>query len=197
VLTQIGGKRESNFTEPLGMLSDCHKRIQYFLRSLVVLAEHALDGPLDGSLDEDQRGRLETALRYFREGGPRHTADEEESLFPRLRSIDTPAIREAFAKIEDLEADHRQAEAKHREVDTIGRRWLADGHITNKEAAQLSALLTGLSRLYDRHLDVEEGEIFAIARAVLPEFEKEALGQEMARRRGILLHPVNAESHEA
>jgi len=197
VLTQIGGKRESNFTEPLGMLSDCHKRIQYFLRSLVVLAEQALDGPLSEPLNKDQRIRLETALHYFREGGPRHTADEEESLFPRLRSIDTPAIREAFAKIEELEADHKRAEAKHREVDTIGRRWLADGHITNKEATQLSALLAGLSRLYDRHLVIEESEIFAIARAVLPEFEKEALGQEMARRRGILLRSVNAEPYRA
>lgn len=175
------------------MLSDCHKRIQYFLRSLVVLAEQALDGPLN----KDQRIRLETALHYFREGGPRHTADEEESLFPRLRSIDTPAIREAFAKIEDLEADHRRAEAKHREVDTIGQRWLADGHITNKEATQLSALLAGLSKLYDRHLVIEESEIFAIARTVLPEFEKEALGQEMARRRGILLRSVNAEPYRA
>jgi hemerythrin-like domain-containing protein len=175
------------------MLSDCHKRIQYFLRSLVALAGHALDGPLN----KDQRIRLETALRYFREGGPRHTADEEESLFPRLRSIDTPAIRETFAKIEGLEADHRQAEAKHREVDTIGRRWLADGHITSEEATQLSALLAGLSRLYDRHLVIEEAEIFAIARSVLPEFEKEALGQEMARRRGILLRTVNVESHRA
>ena len=193
MLTQIGGKRESNFTEPLGMLSDCHKRIQYFLRALVVLAEHALDGPLN----QDQRIRLETALRYFCEGGPRHTADEEQSLFPRLRSIDTPAIRETFAKIEDLEADHRQAEAKHREVDTIGRRWLADGQITDKEATQLSALLAGLSRLYDRHLVIEETEIFTVARAVLPASEKEALGQEMARRRGILLHPVDPELHQA
>ncbi len=25
---QIGGKRESDFTQPLGLLSDCHKRIQ-------------------------------------------------------------------------------------------------------------------------------------------------------------------------
>ena len=175
------------------MLSDCHKRIQYFLQSLVALAEHALDEPLS----KDSRIRLETALRYFRESGPRHTADEEESLFPRLRSLDTPAVREAFAKIEDLEADHRQAEAKHREVDMIGRRWLEDGHIADREATQLSALLAGLSRLYERHLDVEETEIFAIARAVLPESEREALGQEMARRRGILLRTVSVESHRA
>lgn len=183
MLTQIGGKRESNFTEPLGMLSDCHKRIQYFLRTLVTLTEHALEGPLN----QDRRIRLETALRYFREGGPRHTADEEESLFPRLRCIDTPEAHQAFAKIERLEADHRQAETMHREVDALGREWLSNGHIADAAAAGLTALLTSLSEIYEHHLVVEETEIFAIARAALSDAEKESLGLEMARRRGILL----------
>ena len=193
MLTQIGGKRESNFTEPLGMLSDCHKRIQYFLRALVALAAQTPDGPLN----RDQRIRLETALRYFREGGPRHTADEEESLFPLLRSINTPEIRQAFVKIDALEADHKRAEAKHRKVDAIGSRWLLNGQISMNEAAQLTTLLAGLSRLYERHLAVEEAEIFAVASAVLSDSEKEGLGQEMARRRGILLRPVKTDLREA
>lgn len=193
MLTQIGGKRESNFTEPLGMLTDCHKRIQYFLRSLVVLAEHALDGPLS----RDQRLRLETALRYFREGGPRHTADEEQSLFPRMRLIDTLAVREALAKIEDLEAEHRYAEARHREVDVIGQRWLSQEYITGEEATRLSVVLAELARLYDRHIIMEENEIFAVARTVLSDAEKEIVGQEMARRRGILLRPVDTELRES
>jgi hypothetical protein len=27
----IGAKRESDFTDPIGMLSDCHRRIEMFL----------------------------------------------------------------------------------------------------------------------------------------------------------------------
>ena len=37
---QIGAKPESDFSEPLGMLSDCHKRIQFFLKDLMRLAVH-------------------------------------------------------------------------------------------------------------------------------------------------------------
>ena len=35
----------------------------------------------DEPLDDETRHALELALRYFREAAPKHTADEEESLF--------------------------------------------------------------------------------------------------------------------
>jgi len=38
----IGAKRESDFTDPIGMLSDCHRRIEMFLNVLVRVAELAL-----------------------------------------------------------------------------------------------------------------------------------------------------------
>jgi len=72
----IGSKRESDLTDPIGMLGDCHRRIEMFLDVLVSVAEQAHGD----RLTEDQRGALETALRYFREAAPNHTADEEESL---------------------------------------------------------------------------------------------------------------------
>ena len=75
MLTQIGQKKESDFSEPLGMLQDCHKRILYFLKTLVTLAGTGTGQPLD----QDRRISLEKALRYFREAAPKHTADEEES----------------------------------------------------------------------------------------------------------------------
>ena len=65
MLTQIGAKPESDFSEPLDMLSDCRKRIQYFLDDLVRLAEDAMQ------LDPAQRVALERALRYFRESARR------------------------------------------------------------------------------------------------------------------------------
>jgi hypothetical protein len=45
---------------------------------------------VDRPLTEETRAALETALRYFREAAPKHTADEEESRFPRLRQIIFP-----------------------------------------------------------------------------------------------------------
>lgn len=75
---QIGAHAHS-FSDPTGLLSDCHRRIKMFLGSLQHVAE-----VIDRPLTDDARAALESALRYFRESAPKHTADEEESLFPRL-----------------------------------------------------------------------------------------------------------------
>lgn len=182
MLTQIGQKKESDFSEPLGMLADCHKRILYFLRTLVTLADAGRDQPLS----QDRRISLEKSLRYFREAAPKHTADEEVSLFPRLRRIDTPQVRAIFSKLDDLEADHRRADTQHREVEAIGRRWLLNGVLDADDGARLAALLESLSTLYDRHISLEETAIFSIAKATLSESVKQTVGQEMAKRRGIV-----------
>jgi len=101
---QIGAKTH-NFTVPTGLLSDCHRRVEMFLRMLVRVAE-----VIDRPATEETSRALESALRYFAQAAPKHTADEEQSLFPRLRRIDDPEIRSAFAKLDRLEEDHRWAE---------------------------------------------------------------------------------------
>jgi Hemerythrin HHE cation binding domain len=78
---QIGAKNHE-YSEPLGLLSDCHRRIEMFLVSLSAIAKVA--GP---PLNDEGRRALENALRYFREAAPKHTADEEQSLFPRLSGL--------------------------------------------------------------------------------------------------------------
>jgi iron-sulfur cluster repair protein YtfE (RIC family) len=101
----IGGKRESDFTDPIGMLGDCHRRIVRFLHVLASLATGQKGRPLA----DDQRTLLSTSLRYFREAAPKHTADEEESLFPRLRDLNDAAIDAVLARIDSLEQDHERA----------------------------------------------------------------------------------------
>src|SRR5215470_13356046 len=94
---QIGAKAHS-FTDPTGLLSDCHRRVEMFLGSLAAVAQ-IIDQPLTG----ETRQALEAALRYFSEAAPKHTADEEDSLFPRLRRIDNAEIRSALEKLDKLE----------------------------------------------------------------------------------------------
>jgi hemerythrin superfamily protein len=139
-----------------------------------------------------RRISLEKALRYFREAAPKHTADEEESLFPRLRRIDTPQVREIFSKLDDLETDHRLADSQHLEVETIGRQWLLTGALHFEDSARLTTVLESLSRLYDRHISLEETEIFSVARTILATPAKQTIGQEMAKRRGVVLSDSNA-----
>jgi len=180
---QIGGKLESDFTQPLGMLSDCHKRIQHFLHILVTTAGQAGDAPLT----HGQHGILDSALRYFRDAAPKHTADEEQSLFPRMRGVDSARVRETLSRMQGLEADHKQAVQRHAEVDAIVLKWMTEGVLADGQRELLKTILNDLSGLYHSHIALEESEIFPLAKAILPEAEKQAMGREMAQRRGIVV----------
>src|SRR6185437_2703863 len=152
MFTQIGAKPESDFSDPLGMLGDCHKRILFFLNDLVRLAEGAPSERLDAA----ERGALERALRYFKESGPRHTSDEEESLFPRLMALNSERVGELLVKVARLEADHISAGLAHLEIEAIGMFWLADGFISHVDVIRLKSLLRSLSRMYEHHLAIED-----------------------------------------
>ena len=99
---QIGRPPDHNFSEPLGLLSDCHRRIEYFLGVLIA----ATGRTPGGLLTPAQCAELEAALAYFATASPKHTADEEDSLFPRLRDTHDPAAKRAITLVEQLERDH-------------------------------------------------------------------------------------------
>jgi hemerythrin-like domain-containing protein len=179
MLIRIGQRPDHGFNEPIGLLSDCHRRIEHFLRVLVVLDEQAGGGPMTAV----QRDQLEGALAYFATAAPRHTADEEDSLFPRLRCSNDPAARSALEVIARLEDDHERADHHHREVDTLGRRWLADGQLPPADARELRERLAALQDLYARHIAVEDTELFPAADRLLSADQIRDIGREMAARR--------------
>jgi len=147
----IGAKRESDFTDPIGMLGDCHRRIERFLNALVTLAAQEKGGPLT----EEHSTALETSLRYFREAALKHTVDEEESLFPRLQRHESAGSQAILARIDSLEQDHECAGKAHDEVDRLGQLWLASGRLSPEEALRLSTVLDQLKRLYRNHIAIE------------------------------------------
>lgn len=179
----IGSKLESDYTNPLGMLGDCHRRIERFLNVLLTVSKEARGG----ALSEEYRNALATALRYFREGAPRHTRDEEDSLFPRLRKSLTTEARQAMSQMDDLHQDHSVADAKHLAVDALGNRWLANGHLPPDDAQAMTEALEFLRALYQRHIALEDAEIFPLAGRLLPPDEISAIAREMAARRGLRL----------
>lgn len=167
------GQRESDFSNPLGLLSDCHRRIERFLGVLLKLSETKQGGELEPS----EAASLRAALDYFRDAAPKHTADEEESLFPRMRAAG------ALAGLADLESDHQLAETAHREVATLGRLWLAQGRLPEEPARRMTRLLRQLAEMYSRHIAVEDSEVFPEAARVLGAGELAQVGQEMKTRR--------------
>jgi hemerythrin-like domain-containing protein len=176
----IGEKRESDFTDPIGLLGDCHRRIVRFLHVLVELATRH-----GGSLSDEERTLLSTSLRYFREAAPKHTADEEESLFPRLRRLEGPDIDAILAQIDSLEQDHECADRSHAEVDRLGRLWLAKGRLSPEDASQFRRLSGQLEALYRHHIGQEDTEVFPFAARALAPADRLAIGREMAARRGL------------
>jgi hemerythrin-like domain-containing protein len=177
----IGAKPDHGFDEPLGLLTDCHRRIERFLGQLLTVAEAARGGELAA----EQREALDVALRYFREAAPLHTADEEASLFPRLRDVDSDAARAALAALAELEADHNAADIAHAEIDRLGARWLADGRLPADDAQRLADLLRGLQATYARHIAVEDQQVFPLAGQLLEAGSLTEVGREMAVRRGL------------
>ncbi len=175
---QIGQKPESDFTQPLGLLSDCHRRIERFLDVLVRVYE-ARKG---GSLNADEKSPFETALAYFRNAAPKHTADEEESLFPRLRSA---GARQVLECLEKLEGDHQAANRDHATVDALGAIWLAAGTLSPEQYEELGQALNRLRTLYAAHIAIEDKELFPLAAQVLADQQLVEVGQEMAGRRGL------------
>jgi hemerythrin-like domain-containing protein len=175
------GAAASTFTNPIGLLSDCHRRIDRFLKILQTIANEKRGRPLDA----EYRRALETALKYFREAAPKHTADEEEDLFPALRSLDQDQIEQVLDRFDRLESDHTLARKWHRECDEIGMRWLRDDGLSLRDVAQLGIVLSLLGSLYRSHIAIEEHEIFPMAQTALSGPEKAVIGRSMALRRGV------------
>jgi hemerythrin-like domain-containing protein len=178
---QIGQRPDHDFDEPLGLLSDCHRRIEHFLRVLI-----AVDAEAAGSaLTMAHRAALEGALRYFAVAAPKHTADEELSLFPRLRETTDPAATEALELVDRLEKDHDEADEHHAAVDKFVRRWLADDRLVASESAELRERLRRLQNLYERHITLEDEQLFPAAARVLNAEQISRIGREMAERRNV------------
>ena len=174
MLLQIGQKPEHDFREPIGMLEDCHKRILFFLKTLIRVASEAAAEPLN----PDQRAVLEKALRYFRESGPRHNSDEEQSLFPRLR--DMPAVQ---ADISRLTGEHQEADELHAEIAELFNAWLEGQTPSSEDARGLREMTHRLAELYREHIGLEEDPVFPQAARTLDSSAIAAIGREFQQRR--------------
>ena len=169
---QIGAKPDSGFDDPIGLLKDCHRRIERFLDVLCRIAEQA-NGR---GLSPEEVDAVKTSLRYFRESGPRHNADEEESLFPRLQQAP-----EILSQVHQLEDEHMRSMRLHESVDQQFTAWLAEG--APRDADRLLRETAELREIYTGHIRIEEEVVFALAAAVLDRHAIAAMGEEFRSRR--------------
>ena len=173
---QIGAKLDSGFDDPIGMLTDCHHRIEQFLHILFVVVVRAAGRTLTG----EETAAVQSALQYFRVGGQRHTEDEEVSLFPRLRA---EFATEIFEELGRLENDHRHANDLHSTVETLYLAWIAAGLLSPEEEERLLSATKQLQQLYKEHIQVEEKIVFPRAVEVMDTQTIATIGQEFRARR--------------
>ncbi len=172
---QIGAKPDSGFEDPIGMLADCHRRVESFLGILCVVVERAQNR----ELADEEKTAVQSALHYFKQGGQRHTADEEESLFPRLRGGSDPAIE----AIVGLQSDHRRANRLHDAIESLYLTWISSGKLAPGQQEQLLSQTAELKELYAAHIQVEETVVFPYAAKVLDSELIASIGAEFKMRR--------------
>lgn len=177
---QINAKPLAGFDQPIDMLIDCHRRIEHFLDVLV----RVVDRYAGQVLDAEGRQALAAAQQYFANSAPKHTADEEQSLFPRMRSADAePATCDL---LEQLRQEHQTADDLHARVDRLLDEWLAAHEsLPDDRLATLRADLAALKNLYATHIHLEEQQIFPSAAKLLSNSQLREVGEEMRTRRGL------------
>ena len=172
----IGARPDSGFDDPIGMLKDCHRRIERFLGVLFQVCRRAQGR----ALSNEERHAVENALHYFTQSGPRHNEDEEHSVFPRLRASDPAAPTE---DVQRLEAEHHEAAAHHDEVALLYSKWIADGSLSAQDQSRLLQRTEQLQQLYAEHIRIEEELVFPRAAALFNQKILGEIGEEFKARR--------------
>jgi hemerythrin-like domain-containing protein len=154
---------------PLDHLMACHRRIEDRLATLERAGEAFAAQP------NEAMGAIRRSLDFFATNGVRHTADEEESVFPRMLAALDPDESKLIAT---LEQQHHEAADLHAALDRAveGLPGTLDEY---RKAVQ------ALSGFYRNHIEVEDTTVMPIARRVLNDGQIQEIAAEMRNRRGL------------
>ena len=168
--------RSSGSQDVTELLLACHQKIRHFSQVSVRLA-HA-----HGISEAEVRQAADGLLRYFTVALPLHEADENLSIYPRIRNAAPPP--ELAGPAADAMVD------QHLAIDEVVERliplWTMVKAAPDK-LPELSGEMCGLAKrlqeLFDAHLRLEEETIFPALQKYLPQPELDVIVQEMQARR--------------
>jgi hemerythrin-like domain-containing protein len=175
---------KGGFDEPLSLWLACHERVLRFCKLLERLRLHVAQHGADAEA-------MQTAVsirRYFNEAAPRHHADEEADLFPRLlrwlterpSDVSPDDAARTRAAIDTLMAEHRSNETLWSLLDA------ALAQIERGVTVQLDAVqIEAFGQTYRQHIDVEEGVVMPAMKRAFGAADWTAIGSAMAQRRGV------------
>ena len=159
---------------PIDHLNACHRRIEERLDTLERAGPHLLTNT------NEALAVIRSVFSFFDSSGVNHTADEEESFFPRLSANLTPEERQF---LNDLEGEHARAESLYAGLKS---------HVANMvrppaapDQIRFTELAAALCALYRQHIRNEDARFPAIANRSLSVADLEAIAKEMKMRRGL------------
>jgi hypothetical protein len=166
--------------DPFAMLRADHAELDRLGGLLDPIVERERDGVLDAAARET----LERILRRFSVLVPRHAADEQGSLFPRLHAALVTRLSSALLNLRTVEWQHIVAEAAHWLLNDMGEELVRQGRFeTPAKRARFARLVDVLWRLYQEHHRLEEEEVLPLAARVLRPDDLRAIAGEMEARR--------------
>jgi hemerythrin-like domain-containing protein len=164
----------AGFDAPFEMLEACHERVERSLRLLERLGEHLQRNGADAQAQDAARD----ILRYFDIAAPHHHEDEERHVLPALRASGHAVVADRIA------ADHAVMHTAWQQL-RVQLQAVQAGAANDAASAEVQAHWREFAALYRRHLELENATAFPVARAALDAQRLRAMGQEMARRRGV------------
>ncbi len=163
--------------DAVDMLLACHQRIRNFTGIAARLAEAT------GAAPPEIANAAEAVHRYYSIALPLHEADENDSVYPRLRkNLTDPVERESLQSMVDQHGPIDEVVAK------LLPRWDELKHSPEKlgeSAGELCVEATRLQELWSEHLALEEEIVFPLIRSRLTAEDLRGIHFEMKQRRGV------------
>ena len=170
-MIQIGAS-SATIDTPIEHLTACHRRIEQRLDTIVNAAAHLCDTPEAATL------AIQKSFNFLDGSGALHTRDEEESVFPRLRSHLSPSESEF---IDSLEAEHCEADSIYLKLKRLAQELSCEP--SGDTLAAFAECAERLRDVYRKHIQAEDDILVPLACRCHDDTELGEISAEMRLRR--------------
>jgi hemerythrin-like domain-containing protein len=161
--------------DAISLLLGCHDRIRHFTEVADRLNWN------QHSPAKDRQEAASAVLRYYEIALPRHEADENESVYPRLRKALPPG--ELAAANQAMVDQHAEIDALIAQLLPMWRSIAHDPALQEDLSAELGRLVRRLKQLWTSHLGLEEEVVIPAMQRFLSQQDLGAIQAEMRARR--------------
>jgi hemerythrin-like domain-containing protein len=165
----------AGFEQPFEMLQACHERVDRMLRLLRRLRAHLQTV----GCDEQAHQAAVDVMRYFDQAAPAHHEDEERHVFPALRAAGLHL--ETVDRLQREHAEMAELWLRTRELLLRASQGPWEPYTPDEDG-----VLEQVAALYEWHIAAENELVFPTAARQLDAAAQAAMGEEMARRRGVV-----------